>query len=397
MKWLRGLSGLAAVVFLCAQAPAENTVMSNYRAYRSALEAGDLATAETAADAALQLSVARDGQGGRTGVLALNLAQVRLQRERFAEAYAPALQAFEIAQSNAESGVDPLLARLTLGRAELTDDRLRQGRSRIEAALSEATARPDVHADAYHAASDLGRKLVADENLLGAASAWSEAVRFADLMPGDTTYVRAEARLGYGVAQFWYSVGQQRESSGRDMDSNLGINPTRSFGPARDALIEAQNAVAVLAHQPGADMGITGAQRIFASAQAWRALIDAYLEQTQQREVLNRIRGSAPAVVDPFQGDNTICSVNVGFDPRPEFPGGARAVFTVGTVVLRISVDQSGQVTDTRVVSAIPERWFADAVSRVAPQWPVTRSAESPANCRMPPVLFHVTRFTYGQ
>jgi predicted negative regulator of RcsB-dependent stress response len=118
MKWAKVFFAAASVVFISAQTSAPSELMTHYRAYRAAFEAGDLATAETEAAATLQASVARDGEGGRTGVLALNLAQVRLQRGRVAEAYAPALQAFTIASARPDAGVDPLLARLVLGRSE---------------------------------------------------------------------------------------------------------------------------------------------------------------------------------------------------------------------------------------------------------------------------------------
>jgi hypothetical protein len=105
-----------------AQTP--NPIIEHYRAYRAALERNDLAAAEAAAISALEASEARDGDGGRTGVLVYNLATVRFARNDLSGALAPARRALELAQLRGEaaSSVSPILARLLVGRAELAAD-----------------------------------------------------------------------------------------------------------------------------------------------------------------------------------------------------------------------------------------------------------------------------------
>jgi len=401
MHWLRAAAAVAATFFICGQTSAPpNPVMTHYRAYRTALEAGDLATAETEADAALQASVARSGQGDNTGALALNLAQVRLQRGRVAEAYAPALQAFEISQ-NASSNVDPLLARLTLGRAELTDERFRQARERIMPALTEATSRPDLHQDAYNAAADLGRKMMRENVYVSGAAAWAEALRFADLIQGETTYIRAEARLGYGIAQLSHAARSLRIENTRGMDTNMNVNVERTFGPARRALIEAANIMRPLAHQEGNTLDLTPAQSVFAAAVAWRMTLDSFLLSNNYRREYNILRGDAAraaadeSVSMPASDGRPVCDVNIVVEPEPNFPPQGSAFFSAGGVVVRFMVDEDGRTRDTRVAAAVPERWFADAVASVAPQWRIERTADAPANCRMPPVVFQSTLFHF--
>ena len=65
--------------FACVAASAQtpNPVIQHYRAYQAALDANDFVAAEREAAAALAASEQRDGDGGRTAVLALNLALVR--------------------------------------------------------------------------------------------------------------------------------------------------------------------------------------------------------------------------------------------------------------------------------------------------------------------------------
>src|SRR5262245_51388285 len=53
-----------------AQELPDGSVSDHYRAYRAAFDRGDIVGAEAPARAALMVSQARDGEGGRTGVLA---------------------------------------------------------------------------------------------------------------------------------------------------------------------------------------------------------------------------------------------------------------------------------------------------------------------------------------
>jgi hypothetical protein len=90
-----------------------------------------------------------------------------------------------------------------------------------------------------------------------------------------------------------------------------------------------------------------------------------------------------------------LCEVDVQTDPRPQFPPAAISAFSAGAVVLRITMDENGQSRETRVAAAVPDRWFTEAVERVAPQWPIVRTADSPVNCVMPPVMFSSVRFYF--
>src|SRR5262249_11051026 len=144
--------------------------------YRAAVDRGDLAAAETEAAAALEASQARDGNGGRTGVLALNLALARLDAGHRAEAMQPA----QLAQSLAgdTSGGGRALADLVVARTELSRA---GGAERILAALGQPGAR-DLGAYAFDAASDLGRFSMEQQQYEQAQAAWTRAV---ELAPGE--------------------------------------------------------------------------------------------------------------------------------------------------------------------------------------------------------------------
>jgi hypothetical protein len=151
---IRGTAALVAVAAVAqawAQqpAPAADPVVSNFREYRAALERNDLAAAETAAATALTAS--EQAQGARTAALALNLANVRLALGDNRDALTPARTAHRLAASSADAGVDPRLAALTLGRAELAANEP-DGGERLVRAIAAAEADPALGAAAYDAA-----------------------------------------------------------------------------------------------------------------------------------------------------------------------------------------------------------------------------------------------------
>jgi hypothetical protein len=185
------------------------------------------------------------------------------------------------------------------------------------------------------------------------------------------------------------------------MDTNMRVDIEDAFGPARRALIEAANIMRPLAHQQGNTSDLTPAQSVFATSVAWRMTLDSYLLSNGYRGEYNAMRGDAArAEADektsmPDTGGGPVCDVRMISEPEPDFPAQGRAFFSAGGVVVRFLIGENGQVSDTRVAAAVPERWFADAVGRVAPQWRVEPTSDSPADCRMPPVVFQTVLFYF--
>jgi TonB family protein len=384
-------SWLAAAAGATAQTqPPANPVVAHYRAYRAALDQGDMAAAEQAASAALDASVSRDGDGGATGVLAINLAQARLTLGRRAEAYDPAFRAFTIASAGS-SNLDPLLTRLVLGRAELTDQRWRQGRDRLQPAIEEARARADLNGETYSAAADLGRWLFSQEQYGGALRAWEVAMQMADATTEENDYARAEARMGHAAALFTQAMASTIDAQARPTDTRFQGGANDAFDQADRELLEAQSLIGPYAHTPNEDVGLSLGQRVYASAVAWRTLVRAFAESRGLRPLTNRAAEFRSPLADP----RPVCNVAVIAEPRPDFPSGASQNFTVGAVVVRFIVDEAGQVTDSRIAAAIPERGFRDAVERVTPQWRLELQPDSAPNCRYYPIEFVPVRFYF--
>lgn len=393
MRYREWLCALAFVFLMTGEAVAQtgspNPVTAHYRAYREALAAGNAVAAESAASAALEASIARDGDGGNTAVLAINLAQARLTLGRRGAAYEPALRAFNIASAGS-SNVDPLMARLVLGRTELTAEHEAQGRERLERAIPEGRARPDMHTETYAAAVDLGRWFFSRELYVGALDAWTTAGDLAADAQGDTTYALAEAHLGAAAARMSRAMDAVMHEQSRPTDTRFNTN---AFGPFREAdegLAEAQALLAPYAHTSAPDGGLTLGQRMYANTLAWRTAGRAFLQSRGQRplpayeqNVMVRADGR------PF------CPMNLIAEERPNFPPGANTAFAVGAAVVRFNVNDQGQTTSVDVAAAIPDRWFREALEQVTPQWRVERASDAPSNCIYQPIMYQTWMFYF--
>ena len=370
---------VCGALLLSAQA-APSPVIAHYRAYNAALERGDMATAESEASQAYDASLAQDAAGGRTGVLAANLAKIRLHNGHVADAYVPARQAFDIANGNPAADVDPLLATLLLGRAELTEQHAGDGQPRLRAALEAAKSRPDLGADAYDAAvqlaqwnaihEDFGLTPSRQGDLAIAADAWNYAAQFAQYAPGDHQIAQAEALLAEGVARF--NLFRHDPDAGPSARSR-----------AIDALTQAAQILAPLAAQR-AGTELTLAQRDYGYAMAWGINSGAAAEHP------DAFRFSFGA--DPNTAAAKYCPTHIVAEPQPHYPMHAASIEREGVVILRILIDD-GHATDIRVASAIPGFWFADAVAEVAPQWRIEPVDDAPDDCVMPSVRFQFVRF----
>jgi hypothetical protein len=155
--WPSAFLGAAfAVLLTVATAVAQtNPVIEHYRAYTAALDRGDLATATTEAQAALTASEARDGDGGRTAVLALNLATVHLWAGRPEQARPAAQRALDLARAGAQ-GVDPFMAEIILARSVLAIDASADAAAQLNALLTNPAIAALPAADIYSAAQQLG-------------------------------------------------------------------------------------------------------------------------------------------------------------------------------------------------------------------------------------------------
>lgn len=364
---------------LAASAQTPSPVTQHYRAYNAAIERGDLAAAEQAAVAALAASEARNGDGGATVVLAANLAQVRLDLRRPAEALAPAQRALQLAEARPDAGVDPVYAGLLLGRAELAGSGVGQER-RLVAAIEAAERAGGFEAERYDAGAALGQWAIEQRRFALGAQGYEVALRASAGEEEGQIIARARAHVGRGIALLMADRGRQfgtqRGASGQA--TRLLDRPSEE---APRAMAEAVRLIEPLARRAPQDATLMRAQSTFASATAWHYVVVSWFASmgwdlpTDTREV----RGGL--TFDLANDGRPACAFGVVARPEPDYPEEALMDFGVGAVVLRTVTNASGEVEDMRAIAGAGGQEFIDAVEAASGRWRVERVENSPPDC----------------
>ena len=380
---LSALPLFAATASSAQQAPAAvDPIVAHFREYRAALERGDLPAAETAATAALAASEA--ARGSRTAVLALNLANVRLELGDKYDALTPARTAHELATTNAGSGVDERLASLTLGQAELAADE-RNGERRLVDAIAAAEADAALAADVFSAAAALGQWAANAQQYATAQNAWATAGRLASAT-SDPTFARAGALTGEGAAIFLRNANPRETQTG----SRITKISTPDAQAASDAFGLAQALLMPAAYAetpPGARL--TAGQVAFAQAMAWQGALFARIESLDEPLPVPASTLGIPAY--DRSGECTMRSFNTG--PEIEYPTEALFRYGVGAVVAHFALDADGGIRARTIAASIPPGALAEAVEATLPQWRVEKDPRSAASCRIPASYYFMVRF----
>ena len=312
---------IAAAPLVGLAQPAADPVIASFREYRAALERNDLPAAETAAAAALAASEAV--RGSRTAVLALNLANVRLELGDDYDALTPARIAHELATAAADAGVDARLAALTLGRAEVAADE-RGGSRRLVDAIAAAEADATLAGEVYTAAVALGRWAFESQEYATAQDAWATAGKHS-ATTADPTFARAYALIGEGTAIFLRNAYPQELRTG----TRMAKISTPDAQAASDAFTTAQGLLLPAAYAetpPGARL--TAGQVAFAQAMAWQGALFARIESLDEA-----LPVSLPTLTSGYDrsGECTMRGFNAG--PEIEYPTEALFRYGVGAVV----------------------------------------------------------------
>lgn len=365
------LAGALAGASAAAQPVAhDDAVMDYYRSYKSALDEGDLGAAETAAVAALAASEARDGDGGHTAVLAENLAITRLDRGEAALALQPAQRALTLATAHSDAGVEPLMARLVFGRAEIvTDPPI--GRDHLLAALNEANTPGEWDEAAYPAAVALGNWALGADRYDIANAAWAAAEMHAGASLLDPVLAHAVAKTGLAATLILQNLNH--------------LNAT-SLEHAHQLLSDAMHSLYPYAVQERSDHLFTPAQTAFGQAQAWSSFI-----HTDSRDGRREDDQARRAALFTDASGHVACPLHWAQPSHsfaPLYPDAALQHGQNGIVVLRVLLDGSARVVKADAVAAAPPRVFTTAAQDLAQVMPVSRAVFAPADCTMPRVAF---------
>jgi hypothetical protein len=335
--------------------PAANPVLSAYHEYQAAKRRGDNVAAETHAGRALAESERRDGPGGATAVLAMNLAIVRMDIGRAADSIAPARRALELAQAGAK-GVDPLAARLIIGEAELSVDP-KADEASLLAALHEADAHgPDIDVYAFPAAVMLGEVALKTSRPSNALTAWRSALRHIAGAPGDPNTARAQTLVGEGVA----------------------LVATHSDHSARITFDDAVNTMQPMAPESADGEHISVAELTLANAMAWLATVKA----REDSESSPDSRGDQSRRAQ-LPGRPAMCPGSIEPVRLPKFPKEALDDVYVGAAVVRVRTDDKGEVLGAVVVATAPNDLFRQALMDPTIRWVYRRSKDTPPGCRL--------------
>lgn len=381
------IRGAWALLVVAAAASAQQSpapadpVVANFRAYRAALARDDLPAAETAAAAALAASEA--ARGSRTAVLALNLANLRLELGRDYDALTPARTAHALATSGAESGVDPRLAALTLGRAAIASGE-RDGARRLAEAIAAAQTDEALASDVYGAAVELGQWALDAQDYATAEHAWASAERLA-AASSDPTFARANALIGKGAAIFLRHAYPQELQTG----ARTARISTPDAQAASDAFTLAQRLLEKTAYAATpAGTTLTAGQVAFAQAMAWQGALHARIESLDE---------PLPVPLPPglpgydSSGDCVMRSANTG--PEIEYATPALFRFGVGAAVAHFALNADGTIRARTLAASIPPGALGDSVEATLGEWRIEKDPRSPTSCRVPPSYYVMVRF----
>jgi len=384
----RAAAGFVLWALTSAVAHAQNPVLEHYRAYQAAFERNDLPAAEAAAAEALAASEARDGDGGSTAVLALNLASVRYLRGDPANALAPAQRALALAQARGEaSRVSPLQAEVLVGRAELALNR-DGAAQRLLAAVEAGQGGRLPGADLHDAAEHLGQYLTRSADYSRARRAWSIAANSAESARSSPAYARANALVWHAASIMLESTTRRR---GR-LDADAAVQ-------ARRDLNEALALFQPLAEREAERGRLTTAQAGYAQALAWRAVLRAKVVSDGvdlPPEEPDAQSDGAREVDVPTPAHSPRCRVRFSYtrDYSLLFPDRALSEGQLAGMAVRFTVDEAGQVTESVPVAVVGRDDFVRAVENSWRHWRVERLDGSPADCRMAMSVLVPMQFT---
>jgi hypothetical protein len=391
---LRPVAFAAGLVWLCcvgASAQTPNPIVQHYRAYQAALDAHDLVSAEREAAAALAASEARDGDGGRTAVLALNLATVRLVNGNAAGALEPGRRAASLAQLRGEeaTGVSPALAQLLVGRAELAGG-VADAPEHLSQALEMAQQARIAPEEIFDSARELAAWTLRNERYEESARAWSIAANYAEGSRLVPAHARGIALTGSAAALILSEVAGRHRRIPADV--------------ARDAygmLIEALNTMATL---PGLDPDgeVTPVMRNYAEALAWRAALRAKLRTDgQDIPVVQQAQGDGADGLNEVRVSRQVeqlprCLVRIRVrDNERLYPEDAVMDGRLGGVAVLFRINEAGEIEDVEALVSVGGAEFGEhAEQRRA--WRIERRDDSPANCRMAMTVVQSISFQLG-
>lgn len=350
---------VCACVALCAGAAvviAQPDALNEHVArFRTALESGDYATADTELAAALQVSESTNNPSSTQ--LAHALATIRLDLGRPADALAPATRALELARANPNLGVDPLAAELWVARAEAAMGKP-DATARLSTALAQAQGRPELARFVYPAAVSLASAQFAQGDYNGAIQSWTTVESMADTAPSPVV-ARAQALNARAAAIFLGGVDRSKGSAGEVRDRAVSV---------RDQLEAAKRLLRARVEEDEGDIPLDLARQVYAETLAWENVFRKKIE-ADGITIPAKDENAREFEYSAVSGDR-LCDVRFNTDPAPVFVQTGAAAGNMGAAVVEFDLDDRGRTTDRRIAASIPPNGtYAQAISDVVEHW----------------------------
>jgi hypothetical protein len=323
-----------------AQVRPGSEILESYQVYRAALERDDFAAALEAAKSAYDLSMRRDGLGGRTGVLAYNYAVLILDRGD-AKTALPVAQTVMAALDAGAEGVSRPAALAALGHAMLVNGDS-AGVAHLDRALM--AANPTQAADqefAYRASVALGAWHNNNVDWLRATVAWRNAQRFAAGASIDPHLAKGAAAIREIHA--WAALNRLPEAFRLSDNAaiNLVVQVRESVGPEPNEV-----------------------ERLYATALAWRAGVRSAMAWRRWPVPASRFPANLP---EPVLDGVRRCRIKITTPANLSsfFPSRSQGV--AAGVTVRVALDAQGQMQDARVIALVGpvESRFGDKALQV--------------------------------
>jgi hypothetical protein len=87
------------------------------------------------------------------------------------------------------------------------------------------------------------------------------------------------------------------------------------------------------------------------------------------------------------------CLMRVDPQPPPHYPHEQADRGDLAGVVLRLRINEAGDVVESSTVARVGNEAFSEALERVAPRWRVVKRDDSPPNCRMTSTILVIFSF----
>lgn len=379
------LSILTLGLLLAPSASAQqSSAVQHYRAYLSALERGDVQAAASEAQLALEASQARDGDGGRTAVLALNVATSRLAAGDAAAATQAAQYALNLARGGAD-GVNVDFAELILARANLAlgaEDAAAVYAERLSALLNAPSAETLDDQEVYLAGTQLGNWGLEHSSYELAQRGWAAAGARPSGSPSGAAFGLGRARTYEAISIILNELDRHR----------LGRFSQEDAYDAHALLSEAARALRPLTDE-SPSLELTAAQQMYAESRAWISALEALLmsEGVPVPEAPEEAQGDADGWSEVGAVDLTRprCQMRLVASPLPRYAISAQ----VAAVVVFFRVNAAGEIEHSQIAARAGAEQFATEVERVVGRWRVEREEGSTPNCRMESNILRTIRF----